>query len=57
MTAKLTFHPLGNTDCTRIDINGRKMLVDYADKRNPADIWDARIDLPEVLKADPRAAI
>jgi hypothetical protein len=58
MTAKLTFHPLGNADCTRIDMaNGRKMLVDYADIRNPADMWDARIDLPEILKADLRAAI
>ena len=57
MTAKLTFHPLGNADCTRIDMaNGRKMLVDYADMRNPADMWDARINLPEVLKADLRAA-
>jgi hypothetical protein len=56
MTANLTFHPLGNAD--RIGMaNGRKMLVDYAAMRNPADMWDARIDLPEVLKADPRAAI
>lgn len=57
MTTKLTFHPLGNADCTRIDMaDGRKMLVDYADMRNPNDMWDARIDLPEVLKADLRAA-
>ena len=56
MTAKLTFHPLGNADCTRIDMaDGRKMLVDYADMRNPDDMWDARIDLPDVLKADLRA--
>jgi hypothetical protein len=33
------------------------MVVDYADMRNPADMWDARIDLPEMLKADLRAAI
>jgi hypothetical protein len=58
MTAKLAFHSIGNADCTRIDMaNGRKMVVDYADMRNPADMWDARIDLPELLKADPRAAI
>lgn len=57
MTAKLTFHPLGNADCTRIDMaDGRKMLVDYADMRNPDDMWDVRIDLPDVLKADLRAA-
>jgi hypothetical protein len=56
MTARLTFHP--SADCTRIDMaNGRKMLVDYADMRNPGDTWDARIDLPEALKADPRTAI
>jgi hypothetical protein len=58
MTAKLTFHPIGNADCTRIDMaNGRKMLVDYADMHNPADMWDARIDVPELLKANPRAAV
>jgi len=58
MTAKLTFYPLGNADCTRIvRANGRKMLADYADMRNPADMWDARIDLPELLKADLQAVI
>jgi hypothetical protein len=32
MTARLTFHPLGNADCTRIDLaDGKKLLVDYAD--------------------------
>jgi hypothetical protein len=43
----LTFHPLGNADCTRFDLaDGKKMLVDYADMRNPDDPWDRRIDLP-----------
>lgn len=57
MSAKLTFHPLGNADCTRIDLaDDRKMLIDYADMRNPNDQWDARIDLPAELKADLRAA-
>lgn len=57
MTAKLTFHPLGNADCTRIDLaDGRKMLVDYADMRNDNDPWDKRVDLPAELKADLRAA-
>lgn len=56
MTATLTFHPLGNADCTRIDLaNGQKMLVDYADMRNPNDPFDKRIDLPDALKADLRA--
>jgi hypothetical protein len=57
MTAKLTFHPLGNADCTRLDLaDGKKLLVDYADMRNPKDAWDRRIDLPAELKADLRAA-
>jgi hypothetical protein len=57
MTATLTFHPLGNADCTRIDFaNGKKMLVDYADMRNADDPFDKQIDLPEELKSDLRAA-
>ncbi len=56
MTAKLTFHPLGNADCTRIDLaNGKKLLIDYADMRNHDDPADKRVDLPEELKADLRA--
>ena len=57
MTPRLTFHPLGNADSTRFDLaDGRKMLVDYADTRNPDKPLDRRIDLPNVLKADLRAA-
>jgi hypothetical protein len=57
MTATLTFHPLGNADCTRIDFaDGRKMLLDYADMRNDADPFDVRCDLPEELRKDLRAA-
>jgi hypothetical protein len=57
MTATLTFHPLGNADCTRIDLaDGKKMLIDYADMRNADDPFDKRIDLPQELKADLRAA-
>lgn len=57
MTAKLTFHPLGNADSTRIDLaNGKKLLIDYADMRNHDDPADKRVDLPEELKADLRAA-
>jgi hypothetical protein len=57
MTATLTFHPLGNADCTRIDLaDGQKLLIDYADMRNPYDRFDKRIDLPAALKADLRAA-
>lgn len=57
MTARLTFHPLGNADCTRFDLaDGRKLLVDYADVRDPNDPLDRRIDLPSVLKCDLHAA-
>lgn len=57
MTTTLTFHPLGNADCTRIDFNdGKKMLVDYADMHNPEDPYDKRINLPEELRSDLRAA-
>lgn len=57
MTATLTFHPLGNADCTRMDLaNGKKLLIDYADIRNDKDDEDKRIDLPEELKADLRKA-
>lgn len=55
--AILTFHPLGNADCTRIDLkDGRKILIDYADMRNPADANNACIDLPTALDEDLRAA-
>jgi hypothetical protein len=57
MTARLTFHPLGNADCTRIDLaDGKKLLIDYADMRNHDDQWDRRINLPVELRADLRAA-
>lgn len=57
MAATLTFHPLDNADCTRIDLrDGRKILVDYADMRNPNDGADPRIDLPRALRDDLRAA-
>jgi hypothetical protein len=57
MTARLTFHPLGNADCTRFDLaDGKKLLVDYANMRNEQDPYDKRIDLPAELKADLRAA-
>lgn len=50
---KLTFHPLGNADCTLIDLlNGEKILFDYANRRNPQDKDDKRIDLPAELRKD-----
>jgi beta-lactamase superfamily II metal-dependent hydrolase len=56
-THSITFFPLGNADTTRIDLaNGRKILFDYADMRNPADKDDKRIDLPKLLKEDLKEA-
>lgn len=50
---KLTFHPLGNADCTLIDLaNGGKILFDYANRRNPEEKDDKRIDLPAALRMD-----
>ena len=55
-TAKITVYPLANADTSRLDLrDGRKMLVDYADMRNPADARDKRIDLPTQLRNDLRA--
>ena len=57
MTARLTFHTLGNADCTRIDLaDNRKMLIDFANMRDSKDPWDRRIDLPMELRTDLRAA-
>ena len=56
MPAKLTFHPLDNADCTRIDLrDGRKILVDYADMRGASPQSAQLIDLPQVLRDDLRA--
>ena len=50
---KLTFFPLGNADCCRVDLdNGRKLLVDYAATRDPNDDNDRRCDLPTLLRED-----
>ena len=57
MTAKIHFFPLGNADTQRIDLaDGRKILVDYANKRNSQDNDDLRCDLPKELKIDLRKA-
>lgn len=50
---KITFFPIGNADCYRIDLdNGMKFLFDYAHMRNEEDAKDKRIDLPTELKGD-----
>src|SRR5438552_18449627 len=53
----ITFYPLGNADCYRIDLtNGEKLLFDYADTRSKDDPSDTRIHLPRVLREDLKAA-
>jgi hypothetical protein len=53
MMHKLTFFPLGNADCCRMDLDdGRKILFDYANVRNADDDQDKRCDLPTLLMED-----
>lgn len=53
----ITFYPLGNADCAKIDLaNGRTLLFDYANTRDPDDEADLRIDLAEQLRGELRAA-
>ncbi len=57
MTHTLTFYPLGNADCCQIVTDGGGWyLFDYADRRNPDDPADKRIDLPTTLRRELRAA-
>lgn len=54
---KLTFFPLGNADCCRIDLaGGQKLLFDCAATHNPDDVADKRCDLHQELRDDLRAA-
>lgn len=54
---KVTFFPIGNADCCRIDLSGgQKLLFDYCDRRNVKDPKDKRINLSTTLKDDLRAA-
>jgi len=49
----LSFFPLGNADCCRIDLaGGQQVLIDYAAMRDADDKNDLRIDLPTVLRED-----
>lgn len=51
MRHELTFYPLGNADCCRIELaNGRQLLFDYADMRDPSKPEDRRADLPRLLR-------
>ena len=50
---KLTVFPLGNADCSLIDLaNGKKILFDYAATRCADDKNDKRVDLPKLLRDD-----
>ena len=50
---KVTFFPLGNADSCRIKLeNGKRVLFDYANMRNPDDENDLRCDLPKLLRED-----
>lgn len=49
----VTFYPLGNADTSKIDLpNGRTLLFDYANTRDPDDPTDRRIDLAKQLRAE-----
>lgn len=51
--ASITFYPLGNADCYRLDVaGGQKILFDYADMRCADDPGDKRADLPTELRRD-----
>jgi hypothetical protein len=50
---KITIFPIGNADTLRIDLeNSRKMLIDFADMRDPDEEKDRRISLSEALRLD-----
>lgn len=50
---KLTFFPLGNADCCRVDLSsGKQILLDFADVKNYNDPTDKRIALSKRLRTD-----
>jgi len=54
---KMTFYPLGNADCCKIDLeNGKKVLFDFGAEGDPEDGDDKRIDLCTELREDMEAA-
>lgn len=54
---KLSFFPLGNADCCRIDLEGgEKILFDCAATRDQDDANDKRCDLHQELREDLKAA-
>ncbi len=50
---RITFFPLGNADCCRIDLQGgEKLLFDCAATRDPNTPQDLRCDLHQLLRDD-----
>ena len=50
---KMTFFPLGNADCCRIELEcGSNVLVDFAATSEIGNDDDDRCDLPDLLRAD-----
>lgn len=53
MTAHITFFPLGNADTSLIRLaDNRLVLLDYANKGDPENQYDARCDLPDELRKE-----
>jgi hypothetical protein len=53
MTAKVTFYPIGNADSCRINlVSGRRLLIDFANVRDPKDPYDKRCDLAGELRRE-----
>jgi len=51
--ATIAFYPLGNADSSLTEFeDGRLMLIDYCDCKDPKEKKDRRIDLPEELRAE-----
>lgn len=48
---KVTFYPIGNADCCKVDLeNGRNLLFDFAHRTNGECEDDPKIDLAETLR-------
>jgi hypothetical protein len=49
----MVFFPIGNADTSLIKMaDGRDVIVDYADTRDPSNQFDERCDLPRELRAE-----
>lgn len=54
---KITFYPIGNADCCKIDLDaGKKLLFDFAHYAKAEDDKDPRIDLASKIREDLEAA-